>query len=290
MRRISKEFYLISECLLRLALLSAFLLTETATPFTRIIHKDEMYLYSNPHSESYFPTFILWQIVTFIPPIAIGCVYLRRNDLLDAGVALLAVTLLMPLNGFITNCLKLAVGRPRPDFAHRCWPEGDIPGDIFDELPLKQDLKCSGDLDEVIQGRKSFPSGHSSFSFATFGFVFLYLSAKMKTFASGGNFLQSYKLALSVLILLVPTLIAVSRTCDYHHHWQDVTIGGLLGFALACIVYRFYYPSLTSPHCDLPYAKAIFIKQGTPIIGPIATPINDPEASPLFDQKRIYTR
>jgi len=67
-------------------------------------------------------------------------------------------------------------------------------------------LGCDGDEEDVIQGRKSFPSGHSSYSFATFGFVFLYFSAKMKTFAanrhgtdgaaSAGKFLTSVTLLL----------------------------------------------------------------------------------------------
>ncbi len=37
------------------------------------------------------------------------------------------------------------------------------------------------------QGRKSFPSGHSSFAFSAFGFCFLYLSAKMRTFVRYGR-------------------------------------------------------------------------------------------------------
>ncbi len=63
----------------------------------------------------------------------------------------------------------------------RCWPDLNIPDDAFDDV-VNQQLACTGDWGDVVEGRKSFPSGHSSFAFATFGFCFFYLSGKMGTF------------------------------------------------------------------------------------------------------------
>ena len=49
---------------------------------------------------------------------------------------------------------------------------------------------------------------------------------------------SSWRLLLSLVFLLVPLCIALSRTADYHHHWQDVLVGSLLGFSIIWMVYR----------------------------------------------------
>ena len=62
-------------------------------------------------------------------------------------------------------------------------PDGIVPEDAFDS----EYLNCTGNLDVILEGRKSFPSGHSSFSFAAWGFVFFYLSGKLICLFSVGS-------------------------------------------------------------------------------------------------------
>jgi len=259
--------YYASQIIARILLFCIFIYTESAEPFNRVIHQEEVWLYQNPKTDSYVTSTHLWfSIVMPLPCLPILYHFISQKcsvaflneDVINAN---LAITLLLPLNGVITNVIKLTVGRPRPDFAFRCWPDKGWPDNelVFTNFDSDgvQELNCSGDRAKVIQGRKSFPSGHSSFSFAVFVFTFLYLSGKWKIFVTKNNItLQSpfriWKLLILCGILLLPLCFAISRTCDYHHHWQDVTIGSILGTLLALLIYFQYFPSLNHQHCHLP--------------------------------------
>lgn len=84
-------------------------------------------------------------------------------------------------------------------------------------------------------------------------FVALYLMGKFHVFGERGRG-QSWRLLVSITPLFLAMLVAVSRTCDYHHHWQDVTIGSLIGIIVSYICYRQYYPALDSKMSHRSYA------------------------------------
>ncbi|XP_032675415.1 phospholipid phosphatase 5 [Odontomachus brunneus] len=230
------------DVLLRVFLAVLFVELEKAEPFTRKIHEDELWLYRNPRTESFVPTTVLWPLV-FMMPIAVICFFfIWHKDKVDLQQAILSVTLALGFNGLITDILKLIVGRPRPDFFWRCFPDGQ----------MNAGFKCTGDPITIRDGKKSFPSGHSSFAFASFGFIALYLAGKLHTFSLAGKG-QSWRLCMFFLPICVALTIALSRTCDYHHHWQDVVAGSVIGYCLTYICYRHYYPPLDSSYCDRPY-------------------------------------
>jgi len=62
---------------------------------------------------------------------------------------------------------------------------------------------------------------------------------------------------LSLTPFMGALLVAITRTMDYRHHWQDVLVGSLVGTGFAYFAYRQYYPPLHSQRSQRPFSPRI---------------------------------
>ncbi|KAJ0094839.1 hypothetical protein Patl1_15089 [Pistacia atlantica] len=203
-------------------------------PFHRFVGKDMMADLTYPMKPNTIPFWAVPMIGIVLPCIIIYAYYFFRKDVYDLHNAILGLLYSTLITGVITDAIKDGVGRPRPDFFWRCFPNGT---GIYD--PVTKNVMCTGDKSVIKEGHKSFPSGHTSWAFAGLGFLALYLSGKIRVFDRKGHV---GKLCLTFLPLLVAALVAVSRVDDYWHHWQDVFGGAIIGITVSTLCYLQFFP------------------------------------------------
>lgn len=84
-------------------------------------------------------------------------------------VAVLGLSLSLMMTSFFTDLVKNGVGRARPDLIARCKPKDGTP----EHELVTWEVCTEQDHHRLHDGWRSFPSGHSSFSFAGLGYLSL---------------------------------------------------------------------------------------------------------------------
>jgi diacylglycerol diphosphate phosphatase/phosphatidate phosphatase len=125
----------------------------------------------------------------------------------------------------ITDLLKVQLGRLRPDFLDRCQPEINVHGWINGTL-------CTGNPSIITEGRKSFPSGHSSGAYSGVIFLILYLIDMLEwtEWVFFGCFVW----------FMGATSVALSRVQQHVHHPTDVIAGSFIGIVVSMVTYWTY--------------------------------------------------
>ncbi|XP_042387137.1 lipid phosphate phosphatase 2-like [Zingiber officinale] len=215
-------------------------------PFHRFVAQDMMTDFMYPLKKNTVPFWAVPILAVLLPFSIILAIYFRRRNAFDLHNAILGLLFSVLITGVITDAIKDAVGRPRPDFYWRCFPDG-----VPNYEPNTTRAICHGEKSVIREGHKSFPSGHSSWSFAGLGFLSWYLAGKLKAFDGRGHVA---KLCIVFLPLLAAALVAISRVDDYWHHWQDVFTGGFLGLVVASFCYLQFFPPPYDLQGWLPHA------------------------------------
>ena len=88
---------------------------------------------------------------------------------------------------------------------------------------------CTGESNQLKEGRLSFISGHASFSFYCATFLISYINTQTKKLKWGST-VAPY---LQFVLALLATWISFTRIGDYYHHPSDVICGTLAGVGFA---------------------------------------------------------
>ncbi|XP_042317584.1 phospholipid phosphatase 3 [Sceloporus undulatus] len=142
-----------------------------------------------------------------------------------------------------TDIAKVSIGRLRPNFIAVCEPN-------FTKISCSQgyieDYDClNPDESKVQEARKSFFSGHASFSLYTMLYLVLYLQARFTW--RGARLLRPL---LQFTLIMMAFYTGLSRVSDHKHHPTDVLAGFTQGALVAyCIV--FYVSDLFKPKAKI---------------------------------------
>ncbi|RWA13139.1 hypothetical protein EKO27_g1936 [Xylaria grammica] len=217
------------------ALLAAYLvLVFLVEPFHRMFYINNLNI-AFPHAEVERVPVWLNIVYAACVPLVLVIVYnsITRASFHKHHNTVLGLAIALILTSFLTDIVKNAVGRPRPDLIARCKPVSGTKPDMLVTI----DVCTETNHHTLHDGWRSFPSGHSSFSFSGLGYLAFFLAGQLRIFRDKNGLGRAL----------------ISRCQDYRHDVYDVCVGSLLGITVAYWSYRRYWPRLSSRDCDEPY-------------------------------------
>ncbi|KAJ8012254.1 hypothetical protein DPEC_G00066770 [Dallia pectoralis] len=153
-----------------------------------------------------------------------------------------------------TDIAKVSVGRMRPHFLDVCKPDWSS---INCSLGYITDYQCNGLESKVQEARKSFFSGHASFSMYTMLYLVFYLQSRFTW--RGARLLRPLT---QFTLIMMSFYTGLSRVSDHKHHPSDVLAGFAQGALVAyCIVY--FVSDLFKPKGGTSDLPATLVKNST---------------------------
>ncbi|KAL4999618.1 PAP2 superfamily-domain-containing protein [Aspergillus recurvatus] len=225
--------------------------------------------YSYPHTEDEtISTSVLVVVSLIAPAVIIAAIWEWNAGWLGLGLACAGAFM-------ATEGLKDLYGKPRPDMLARCDPDLEnisayAVGGLGQRLQGAPTLVswdiCRNKADLLKRdGFVSFPSGHSSLSFAGLTYFSLWLCSKFSikspylahtpltqdlrpqnrfVIRKQGAAPPIYLVILAFVPWAVAFFISASRWFDYRHHGFDIIFGSVLGMVFAWVGFRLYSPPL----------------------------------------------
>ncbi|ORX68448.1 PAP2-domain-containing protein [Anaeromyces robustus] len=235
-------------------------------PFERQFSLDDVTI-SHPHKGDTITMMALvigGALICFV--VITGFQYYKKDLKYNYHQAVIGECLNVAASTLFAHVIKNMVGRYRPDFISVCdvdWEKVEEQYSYYYNISSTSSVNygprnlfnttiCKTSREELFEERRSFPSGHSAFAFCTMTYLSLYIAGQIHLLDKKSHLWKYFVVSLPMLLAVV---VPLTRVFDYRHHWQDVTVGSILGVFFGIITYYYYYPSLSSPNCDIPYQR-----------------------------------
>jgi diacylglycerol diphosphate phosphatase/phosphatidate phosphatase len=214
-----------------------------AKPYCRVFSLSDATI-GFPHHKDTFPNWSLAPIAV-LPCVAyilfgIFGTPRYRSDLhrsVEISRYLLLQAMSVTLNELVTEGVKYSAGRLRPDFLSRLAASG------CNATLVAKATDCCFSNTEMVEGRLSFPSGHTSWAFAALVPFSLFLAWRFRV-AHTGQFLPTI---VSLLPMLLALVVFVSRTIDFRHNFSDVLAGAVIGSSSAMVAWLLFLGQMRDP-------------------------------------------
>ncbi|XP_028448847.1 phospholipid phosphatase-related protein type 5-like [Perca flavescens] len=132
------------------------------------------------------------------------------------------------------NAGQLVTGCLAPHFLSVCQPNYTALGCLDSPHFVSQSDACTGDPEDIMRARKTFPSKEAALSVYTAVYLAVYVTSCV---GSRGGSLTAPLLSLSLVSLAV--LTGINRVAEYRNHWSDVIAGQAIGGAIAVFLVVF---------------------------------------------------
>ncbi|KAJ8357173.1 hypothetical protein SKAU_G00199670 [Synaphobranchus kaupii] len=126
------------------------------------------------------------------------------------------------------NAGQVVTGNLAPHFLTVCRPNYTALGCQQNAFFVNQEEACTGNEDDVIRARKSFPSKEAALSIYAALYVSMYITCTVKNKGT-----RLAKPALSLGLMCLAFLTGINRVVEYRNHWSDVIAGFIIGGAIA---------------------------------------------------------
>ncbi|XP_034029365.1 phospholipid phosphatase-related protein type 5-like isoform X1 [Thalassophryne amazonica] len=137
------------------------------------------------------------------------------------------------------NAGQVVTGNLAPYFLTVCKPNYTALGCQQALRYISHQEACTGNQDDVLRARKTFPSKEAALSV----YAALYL-AMYVTYTVHAKGTRLAKPVLSLGLVCLAFLTGLNRVAEYRNHWSDIIAGFIIGTAIAtflvvCVVHNF---------------------------------------------------